>query len=119
MSTHKPDATIPTSIIAVRRDREVRPYYLDQIEGEGSPRRIDLVEPKLVIGRGEDASIRVATQRASRQHAFLSRRGIDYAVRDNDSRNGVFLNGLKVHSATLRDGDVLQVADCVFVYHEG
>jgi pSer/pThr/pTyr-binding forkhead associated (FHA) protein len=37
---------------------------------------------------------------------------------DNDSRNGVFLNGVKVHSAVLRDGDVIQVADSVFVYHE-
>ena len=29
-----------------------------------------------------------------------------------------FLNGVKVHSAILRDGDVIQLADNVFVYHE-
>jgi pSer/pThr/pTyr-binding forkhead associated (FHA) protein len=37
---------------------------------------------------------------------------------DNDSENGVFLNGVKIHSAVLRDGDVIQMADNVFVYHE-
>ena len=37
---------------------------------------------------------------------------------DNDSDNGVILNGAKIHSAVLRDGDVIQVADNVFVYHE-
>lgn len=37
---------------------------------------------------------------------------------DNDSRNGFFLNGLKVHSAVLRERDIIQVTDCVFVYHE-
>ena len=38
---------------------------------------------------------------------------------DNDSHNGVFLNGVKVYSAVLRDGDVIQVADSIFVYSEG
>lgn len=39
-------------------------------------------------------------------------------MRDNDSRNGFYLNGLRVYSAMLREGDVIQVTDCVFVYHE-
>jgi pSer/pThr/pTyr-binding forkhead associated (FHA) protein len=37
---------------------------------------------------------------------------------DNDSHNGVFLNGVKIHSAVLRDGDVVQVADSIFIYSE-
>jgi pSer/pThr/pTyr-binding forkhead associated (FHA) protein len=37
---------------------------------------------------------------------------------DNDSHNGVLLNGVSVHSAVLRDGDVIHVADSVFVYRE-
>jgi pSer/pThr/pTyr-binding forkhead associated (FHA) protein len=45
-------------------------------------------------------------------------RGTDCVLVDNDSHNGVILNGVKVHSAVLRDGDVIQAADNVFVYHE-
>ena len=37
---------------------------------------------------------------------------------DNDSRNGVLLNGVQVHSAVLHDGDVIAIADNVFVYRE-
>ena len=39
-------------------------------------------------------------------------------IHDFESRNGVFLNGIKVHSAILRDGDILQLADVVFDFYE-
>lgn len=119
MSTSRFDATIATNIIVVRREREVRPHYLEQTEGEGAPQRIQLDRKELVIGRTEEADVRVPSQRASRQHAFLTQRGTDFVIRDNDSHNGIFLNGIKIHSALLRDGDVIQVADGAFIYREG
>jgi pSer/pThr/pTyr-binding forkhead associated (FHA) protein len=60
----------------------------------------------------------LSSKRASRLHALLRRRGHDCMLLDNDSHNGVLLNGVKVHSAVLRDGDVIQVADSIFVYSE-
>ena len=33
--------------------------------------------------------------------------------------NGIVLNGLKVHSAVLRDGDQVQLGDVVLSYREG
>ncbi len=119
MNTIKAIATLPTDIVVARRERDLRLHFLQQIEGEGAPQRITLERPEVVIGRAADADIRITSDRASLHHAFLSRRQQDYAIRDHDSRNGVFLNGVKVHSAVLRDGDVLQVADTVFIYYEG
>mgnify|MGYP003350451155 CR=1 FL=1 len=49
---------------------------------------------------------------------MLQRHEEGYELLDNGSRNGVLLNGLKIHTAVLRDGDVVQVADAVFIYHE-
>jgi pSer/pThr/pTyr-binding forkhead associated (FHA) protein len=46
-------------------------------------------------------------------------RGTDCVIFDNDSHNGVFLNGVKVHSAVLRDGDAILVGDNEFIYGEG
>lgn len=119
MATNKTDATILTSIVAARRVRDVRPYYLEQTEGQNASQKIALSSQELVLGRAEDADIRIASQRASRQHAFLRRTGSDYTIRDNESRNGILLNGIKIYSAVLRDGDIIQVADSVFIYHEG
>jgi hypothetical protein len=31
----------------------------------------------------------------------------------------MFLNGIKTHSAVLREGDTIQMGDVVFVFHEG
>jgi len=115
----KPDVTIATKVVVLRRERAVRPHSLEQIEGEDAPRQIPLDHTEHSIGRSAEADIRVASQRASRLHALLVRRGTEFVLRDNESHNGVFLNGVKVHSAVLRDGDVIQVADNAFVYREG
>ena len=112
------DATVPTNIVVARKERQVRPRHLDQIDGEGAPRTFKLVQDELIIGRADDATIRMPSARLSRHHARLKRRGEEYSIRDDESRNGIFLNGVKVHSAVLRDGDIIQVADCVFAYRE-
>jgi two-component system, NtrC family, response regulator AtoC len=119
MSTQLPEATIATNMIVLRRDRAPRQHSLEQIEGEGAPRRIALDQAEIWLGRANDADVHVASQRVSRQHASLTRRGAEFVLRDNDSHNGVLLNGVKIHSAVLRDGDVIQVADNAFVYREG
>ncbi|MBI5772732.1 MAG: FHA domain-containing protein [Verrucomicrobia bacterium] len=119
MSSQQIDTTIPTFVTAARRDRDVRPHSLSQIEGPGAPQEFPLDRAEMILGRAEDADVRVASQRASRHHATLTLRGGEYTVRDQGSRNGVLLNGLAVHAAVLHDGDVLQLADCVFIYREG
>ena len=119
MSTSRVEATIATNIVPVRRARDTRDHYFDQIEGEGAPKRVVLDQSQIVIGRADDAQLRLASRRASRYHAVLIRRGLDYVIRDTDSHNGIYLNGVKVHTATLREGDVIQIGDCAFVYREG
>ena len=112
-------ATIPTGSIAPRKDRASRPHYLEQSEGDGGIRLFKLSADETIIGRAEDANIRLISPKASRHHAILRRRSGEFILKDNDSRNGVHLNGLKVWFATLRDGDVLHIADNEFVYREG
>lgn len=50
---------------------------------------------------------------ATRVHAFawLNKAGGAVHVRDNDSRNGLFVNGQRVAKAVLRDGDLLRLGD--------
>jgi S-DNA-T family DNA segregation ATPase FtsK/SpoIIIE len=112
------DAAITATARILRQERESRRHSLSEMESDGTQRRISLHRRETVIGRGPHAHVRLSSQRASRQHAFLRVRGTDCVLVDNDSRHGVILNEVKVHSAVLRDGDVIQVADTVFVYHE-
>lgn len=96
-----------------------RPHYLEMVEGPGAPRRFQLRTPATVVGRSEQSDIQVDSEGLSRRHLLVTRNGGEFVVEDLDSRNGVFLNGVKIHSATLRDMDTLQLGPVVFVYHEG
>jgi len=119
MSSQQIDTTIPTLVTAHRRERDLRPRSLSHTEGPGAPQEFLLNQNEIILGRAENADVHLASQRISRHHVTLKRRGGEYTLLDQGSRNGVLLNGLRVHSAVLHDGDVLQLADTVLIYHEG
>ena len=73
----------------------------------------------LVLGRSPDAQLHIESELLSRHHAKFTRKQGEFVVTDLDSVNGVLLNGLRVHSAVLRDGDQLQLGDIVLLYREG
>jgi len=116
MAEHEP--TMTGDIRMLRRGRSTHRHSLELLEGEGPLREITIEGEELTIGRSADTKFRLSSKRASRLHAFFRVRGTDCILRDNDSHNGVYLNGLKIYSAILREGDVIQVADSIFVYHE-
>jgi pSer/pThr/pTyr-binding forkhead associated (FHA) protein len=72
-----------------------------------------------VMGRGEQATLMLDSEEVSRAHAKLTRTDGEYTVEDLGSRNGIMLNGLKVHAAVLRDGDEIQLGDVTLTYREG
>ena len=114
--TNRTRAGVP--LHTLRRERLTRRHLLEQIEGDSPGAQILLDKDEMVLGRATGAHIRLTSKKASRHHAFLRLRGADYVMVDNDSHNGILLNGVRVHSAVLRDGDVIHVADSVFVFRE-
>ncbi len=111
--------TMMTRLPASFKPRPRRAHKLEQTAGPGRPATHELSADTLVIGRGSGADLRVDSDDVSRTHAQLMRIDDEYTVEDLDSRNGVFLNGLQVHAAVLRDGDQVQLGDVVFTYSEG
>ncbi len=93
-----------------------RPSYLQQVEGPGAPRLLVLQKDVLVLGRSLDSDIPFASSEISRRHLLIRAVPEGHACEDAGSRNGVFLNGVKIHSASLRDGDTLQIGNVVLVY---
>ena len=77
-------------------------------------RRFDL-GAKLRFGRVADADVDVALDDAklSRHHAIVTRTGIIVEIRDEDSRNGTFVNGTRVTSSMLRPGDIVRIGHTV------
>jgi pSer/pThr/pTyr-binding forkhead associated (FHA) protein len=100
-------------------DKFAYPHILEQLKGPGAPRNFALEKGEVRIGRASNADIQIDSLDLSRLHLSLTKRGSEWQCQDLDSANGVFLNGLRIHSAILRNGDHLQVGDVVLVFHEG
>ncbi len=91
---------------------------LEQVRGPGAPRRFPLAVAETVVGRGQQANVTIDSALLSRRHVVFKRNGPELTLVDLDSANGVFVNGVKAHSAVLHEGDTIQIGDVVFVLHE-
>jgi ABC-type multidrug transport system ATPase subunit/pSer/pThr/pTyr-binding forkhead associated (FHA) protein len=63
------------------------------------------------VGRAKTNNIVVEDALASRVHAVLTSTPAGLEIRDNNSSNGTFVNGLLITSTTLRDGDVVTIGN--------
>lgn len=114
------ESTNPISVSLLPLSMEQQPCSLQMIAGPGAPKTWELFLDEAVVGRAIEADISVNSTDLSRRHMVLRRTGpSQYTVIDLESRNGIYLNGVRVHSALLHDGDNLQLGTVMFVFHEG
>ena len=73
---------------------------------------------QVLIGRGRGAALKLDSDLVSRKHAMLRRKHDEYELLDMNSSHGVYVNGMRVNSAILRDGDVIQLGDVILTYAE-
>jgi ABC transport system ATP-binding/permease protein len=71
------------------------------------------------IGRSLDNDIVIHDVLASRHHAFLTPTAIGTEIRDAHSINGTFVNGIRVGSAVLSEGDVVTIGNVDLVFTGG
>ncbi len=64
---------------------------------------------RLTIGRSPDCDVFLDDVTVSRRHALLVRREDGYAIEDQGSLNGTYVNRRRVDSKTLEDGDEVQI----------
>lgn len=78
------------------------------------PRTYPIGSNPLVIGRGPDCDVRIATPFVSREHARIVREQSSIVIEDLGSRNGVYVNAVRVHRGTLQDGDLVTIGETQF-----
>ncbi|MFZ4763635.1 MAG: FHA domain-containing protein [Roseimicrobium sp.] len=72
-----------------------------------------------LIGRSEEATIRINDTGVSRQHATIRREGVHYWLVDLGSANGCYVNDVSLTTArVLRDGDRVQIGSCIFLFDQ-
>lgn len=101
-----------------------------QVDRTGAPRLVivrsatassigvvhSLDRDETIIGRAEDAPLRIDDPSVSRQHAKILRKGPNtFQLVDLGSKNGTYLNGVKVDQATLSEGDRIAIGNSTIV----
>src|SRR5215510_188563 len=100
-----------------KRDRA----YLVVLAGASVGEMYKIEVEKTVIGRGQNAQIRLLDDGISREHAQLVIQGEKVVLEDLGSTNGTYCNGLKVDRKELVDGDKILVGSTTilkFTYHD-
>ncbi len=73
----------------------------------------------VTIGRANDNDIVIQDVLASRHHAFLVQTPLGTEIRDARSINGTFVNGVRVGSAVLSEGDVVTIGNIDLEFTDG
>ena len=75
---------------------------------------------KFVIGRSSDCDLTISHPTVSRHHCYIIQEKGGYYIQDNNSTNGVLLNGeLLTKKERLRQMDRINIADTVLFYNDG
>ena len=98
---------------------ESKPGTLIIMRGPGQLNTMYTLENReMTIGRSPNCDIFLNDMTVSRTHAIIQTVGHDYAIRDDGSFNGVWINNENVTQAVLRDGDLVQIGAFVLLYQQ-
>lgn len=97
-------------------EQETTPAAFSLIHHVGAGRKpsfapMRLTAPVTYIGRTSQNDVVLTSENVSRRHAKIIVTDMGVTVHDLDSHNGIFLNGKKVRSTAMTEGDLLYVAD--------
>ena len=96
---------------------ERKPGTLTVLRGPGEISTVySLEEREMSIGRSPNCDIFLNDMTVSRSHAVIQTVGHDYAIRDDGSFNGIWINNENITQAILNDGDLVQIGAFVLLY---
>lgn len=86
------------------------------VEGPLAQQEYPLNWPEVRIGRSAGIEVPIDHEMVSKNHAKIVLQNNQHTLSDTGSRNGVFVNGLRIESHVLQHGDEIQIGPARFVY---
>ena len=109
---YAPPATVPPP--AYQQQQRLRHL----LTVDGSQQWVELHVGSNVIGRGQDADLRLPDTGVSRRHVDVRFDGMGAVLHDLGSTNGTTVNGHRAQSWQLQHGDVVRLGHTVLVYRQ-
>lgn len=91
-------------------------FRLICLTGQSKGMAYFLIGNRAVLGRSENADVRVLDIKSSREHADITKVGKNYVVTDLNSQNGIVVNDLKVKQHKLKNGDKIIIGQTVYKF---
>lgn len=104
---------------------EKTPFDISQVKGERSllitgghdiGSEIELKEGSYVIGRDPEGDIFLNDITVSRRHARIDITPFKIKLKDLNSLNGTYVNGVRIEEAELKSGDEIQIGKFKLLY---
>ena len=81
--------------------------------------QFEINNPIMTVGRDKASNrICIANNNISRNHFSIVFKEDQYKVIDNDSTNGIILNGRIVKDSVINSGDIIEIADLSFTFYQ-
>lgn len=93
--------------------------FLEQLSGDARGRVFELHSHRLTLGRASDCDLQIEAEGVSRVHALLVHSEGAWFIRDNNSKNGIYLNGQPIKESWLESGDVVLLGTFQFKFDAG
>ncbi len=78
----------------------------------GKTKLVPLLAQETRIGRATTNELVLDSERVSRVHATVTVSDTFTAITDHNSRNGTLVNGARIESQVLMNGDTISIGDC-------
>jgi len=89
---------------------------LEAVAGPLKGNSIPLAEGEVSIGREPSNAISILDASVSRRHCLIQRDAEHFKIRDLNSRNSTFVNGVPVTERVLESGDEIKIGSSLFVF---
>ena len=101
------EKTLVESRLTTELNDTTRPCLV--VVAPGKTWEVLLAAEALTLGRHPDNDVDLEYPNVSRHHARVERRGDDFVLRDLDSANGTWVNGARIETQILHDGDTMRI----------
>lgn len=107
------DDDAPLSSVVIRQASALA--WLVPLTGASGTEHVQLGE-RFTIGRDPSSDLVLLDRSATRRHAEIWREQGKYHIRDSETTNGTRVNGTRVTTAELQDGDEIRIGSAVLLF---
>lgn len=116
---HMDSATIHVSREAFVGEIPMKHRAYLEITGIGNEAKVvELRREETIIGRTSECDIPLPSNNVSRKHACVGFRNEEYHIKDLNSTNGVYVNGVRVDKCVLRNLDQIEIGGVKILFNE-